>query len=96
MKVVYHPRVRKDVSQAQRRYDRISVRLGDEFWEELMALIDKAASNPLRYRIYSEPLRRANLKRFPYHFLFRVVSEGIRVTVIRHNKRHPGFGLDRR
>ena len=96
MKVDYHPRVQKDVSHAQRHYDRISVRLGDDFWDELMAFIDKAAKNPLRYRLYSEPLRRANLKRFPYHLLFRVVSEGIRVTVIRHNKRHPSFGLDRR
>ncbi len=96
MKVVYHPRVRKDVAQAQRYYDRISTQLGDDFWQELMALVDRAAKTPLRYHIYSEPLRRANLKRFPYHVLFRTVSDGIRVTVLRHNKRHPKFGLDRR
>lgn len=96
MKVIYHRLVHKDVSHAQRHYDRISVRLGDEYWEELMTLVEKAATTPQRYRIYSEPLRRANLKRFPYHFLFRVVSEGIRVTVVRHNKRHPDYGLTRR
>jgi plasmid stabilization system protein ParE len=96
MKVVYHRLVHKDVSQAQRHYDRISIQLGDEFWDELMALIEKAATNPLRYRAYSEPLRRANLKRFPYHFLFRVISEGIRITVVRHNKRHPNYGVTRR
>ena len=56
MKVDYHPRVQKGVSQAQHHYDRISVHLGDDFWEELMALIDKAAKNPLRYRLYSESL----------------------------------------
>jgi plasmid stabilization system protein ParE len=96
MRVVYHPRVQKDVSEAQRHYDRISVQLGDDFWAELTALLEKAATNPLRYRVHTEPLRRANLKRFPYHLLFRVVSEGIRVTVVRHNKRHPSFGLERR
>ena len=96
MKVVYHPRVRTDVTQAQHYYDRVSTQLGVEFWEELMTLIDKAAETPLRYRVYSEPLRRANLKRFPYHFLFRTVPEGIRITVLRHNQRHPRFGLERR
>lgn len=96
MKVVYNPCVQTDVSQALRRYDQISPRLGDSFWAELMALIEQAAANPLRFTVYSEPLRRANLRRFPYHFLFRVVSDGIRITVVRHNKRHPSHGLSRK
>jgi hypothetical protein len=59
MKVVYHPRVPNDVAQAQCYYDRISVRLGDDFWAELTTLIEKAVEHPLRFRIYSEPFRRA-------------------------------------
>ena len=96
MKVVYHRLVHQDVSKAQRHYDRISVRLGDDFWDELMTLIEKASTTPLRYPVYSKPLRRANLKRFPYHFLFRMVSDGIRITVVRHNKRRPDYASDRR
>jgi hypothetical protein len=36
------------------------------------------------------------MKRFPYVILFRVLDEpAIRVTVIKHEKRHPACGLDR-
>jgi hypothetical protein len=36
------------------------------------------------------------LRRFPYHFLFREIPGGIRITVIRHHKQHPELGLERR
>ena len=37
------------------------------------------------------------MKRFPYMILFRIVGEDwIRVTVVKHEKRHPAFGLHRR
>jgi toxin ParE1/3/4 len=37
------------------------------------------------------------MKRFPYVILFRSVDdEVIRVTVVKHEKRHPAFGLGRR
>jgi hypothetical protein len=35
------------------------------------------------------------LKRFPYHFLFREIPNGIRVTVVRHNKQQPERGVER-
>ncbi len=38
MRVVYHPAVQRDVNRVLRRYDQISPRLGDAFWEELMML----------------------------------------------------------
>jgi hypothetical protein len=36
------------------------------------------------------------LKRFPYHFLFREISGGIRITVVRHHRQHPARGLEER
>jgi hypothetical protein len=36
------------------------------------------------------------LSRFPYHFLFREMPDGIRITVIRHHKQRPEHGLKRR
>ena len=47
MKVVYHPSVQRDVSRILRHYDSINDRLGDDFWNELNALINQA---PLRIR----------------------------------------------
>lgn len=96
MRVVYHPDVQRDVSRILRHYDRINVRLGDEFWRELNALIQQAAASPERFHADSSLRRRANLKRFPYHFLFKPVPDGIRVLVVRHHKRSPEHGGARR
>jgi toxin ParE1/3/4 len=96
MKVVYHPAVQGDVSRILRYYDSISGRLGDEFWDELNSFIQQAASNPQRFHFEARDRRRVNLRRFPYHFLFREVPDGIRITVIRHHKQRPGHGLKRR
>jgi hypothetical protein len=39
---------------------------------------------------------RVNLRRFPYHFLFRIVGDSVRILVVRHDRRHPSFGIRRR
>ena len=96
MKVGYHPAVQKDVNRALRRYDQFSRRLGDEFWAELNKYIQTAAATPLRFHPYLRDLRRANLKRFPYHFLYRILSDRLRVIAVRHHKQRPTFGLQRR
>ena len=96
MKVVYHPDVQRDVSRILRYYDGINDRLGDEFWEELNSFIGKAAANPHWFHFETRDRRRVNLRRFPYHFLFRDIPGGIRVTVVRHHKHRPERGLERR
>jgi len=95
MKVVYHPAVQEDVSKILRHYDAINDRLGDEFWEELNSFIAQAAANPGRFHFDTSGRRRVNLKRFPFHFLFREVSGGIRITVVRHHQQHPDRGIGR-
>ena len=69
--------------------------LGDEFWEELNAFIDSAAANPQRFHFDEKHRRRVNLSRFPYHFLFREIPGGIRITVVRHHRHNPEFGSRR-
>ena len=95
-RVVYHPAVQKDVSAILRHYDGISRRLGDEFWAELMACIERAAQHPERCHPADSGQRRVNLRRFPFHFLFRVKPDCMRITVVRHHKQHPRTGLLRR
>jgi plasmid stabilization system protein ParE len=94
MKVVYHPDVQRDVSRILRHYDRIHPKLGDAFWSELNALV-KQAENPQHFHFDQSGRRRVNLKRFPYHFLFRETAAGIRIIVVRGHKQHPGLGKQR-
>ena len=96
MSVVYHPDVQRDVSRILRHYDAINDRLGDEFWAALNSAIQLAAANPQHFHLEGRNRRRVNLERFPYHFLYREIAGGIRITVVRHHRRHPGHGLERR
>lgn len=96
MTVTYHPSVQRDVNRILRYYQDISGRLADEFWDELLGSIAAAAKNPERFHFAEEGLRRANLQKFPYHFLFRTLTDRIRITVVRHNKRHPRHAIRRK
>jgi len=73
----------------------VSGKLGDEFWHELCAATANAQRFPERHHFDATGLRRASLKRFPVHLLFRVFPDYIRVTVIRHDQRHPRYGAKR-
>ena len=96
MRVMLHRGVYTDVSEIMDYYERVAgPDLADDFYKELRAFMAKAANQPLRFRIYERDLRRVNLTRFPYHFLFRMKEESIRVLVVRHNSRHPSVGLER-
>ena len=95
MRLAYHPLVQRDVNGILRHYDKISPRLGDEFWTELMRLVELVATKPGRFHIADRGLRRANMRRFPYHVLFRESPVGIRVIVVRHDRRHPSYGTRR-
>jgi len=73
----------------------VSQRLGDEFKTELRRVTALAAAKPGRFHLVRPGFRRANLKRFPYHFIYRELPDGIRVTPVRHRLREPGFGMER-
>lgn len=70
--------------------------LADDFYEELRAFLQNAAESPESYAIRDRDLRRVNLERFPYHFLFRIAGDTVRILVIRHHSRRPSLGTHRR
>jgi toxin ParE1/3/4 len=46
--------------------------------------------------IVRNDIRRALMKRFPYQIHFRILpGEAIRITVVKHEKRHPAYGMNR-
>ena len=96
MKLVLHRRIRSDVDEIMDYYESAEhPELAQDFYRELRGLILDAVRRPQRYYFFKADLRRANLKRFPYHFLYRVVGDHVRVLVVRHHRRHPDYGLDR-
>jgi toxin ParE1/3/4 len=97
MRLVLHPQVYSDIDKIMERYERVATRqLADEFYVELRRFMAEAARHPEHFAIRERHIRRVNLERFPFHFLFRIVGGTVRVLVVRHHRRHPSFGMRRR
>ena len=63
-----------------------------------MARLNDVAVHPERFPFYlgHTNYRRARLHRFPHVIVFRILRDRIRVAVIKHEKRHPAFGMARK
>ena len=97
MRLIFHPKIYSDIAQVMEYYERVaSADLADEFYAELQLLMRDATKRPESFPIRERDIRRANLRRFPYHFLFRMTSDAVRILVVRHHKREPSLGTGRR
>lgn len=93
----FNARVSKDLEEALAFYqDEGGPGLADRFFNQWMNRIDQVRINPEQFPFFDQGIRRVNLERFPYHLLYRIKPAGIRIFVIRHDKRNPTFGLRRR
>lgn len=96
MRLVLHPKVSSDVQAIMEYYERVAgSELVDDFYSELRRFMLEAAGRPESFSIRERELRRVNLHRFPYHFLFRIVGDSVRILVVRHHRRHPSLGIRR-
>ena len=97
MTIEYHPAVAEELEEIRDYYESKSDGLGQEFVSEFERQVLKIAEMPSRWMIVRDDLRRALMRRFTYVIFFRHVGgEILRVTVVKHEKRHPAFGLSRR
>ena len=93
--ILYHSSIQREIREALDYYGGVSEQLSVDFWDELTSAFDYARRFPYRHHFDSSGRRRGNLKRFPYHFLFRVSDSVVKITVVRHNSRNPGYGSRR-
>jgi plasmid stabilization system protein ParE len=97
MRLEFHSIARSDVSRIMDYYeDAGGQELADEFYEELWSCINKAVDSPEGYAVRERDIRRVNLERFPFHFLYRIVDDRIRILAVRHHRRRPSLGMHRR
>lgn len=98
MNVGFHEDALKDACEAFNYYNEISPGLAQGFEDELAKTVAGIKARPLRHHLTQcGCFRRANLKRFPYCILYEVneAEDWIRIIVIRHDRREPGYGMDR-
>ena len=97
MKLHYHRLVQREVNEAVGWYEGCRDGLGDDFFLKLKAALDAILANPESHGFWlsSKTVRRAKLKRFPYAVLYEIRPGKIRILCVRHDKRHPGYGMSR-
>ena len=96
MQLEFHRQVASDISRIMDHYeDAGGQQLADEFYVELTSFFQRAAASPEAYAVRERDIRRVNLERFPFHFLFRIVNDRVRVLVVRHHSRRPSLGVRR-
>lgn len=97
MRIEYHPAVAGELEEIRDWYQEQSPGLGKDLVDEFERHVLFIAAMPGRWMILKEDVRRALMKRFPYVIYFRIVEgDAIRVTVVKHERRHPGYGAQRR
>ena len=96
MRLIFHPKVYGDIDKIMEHYEQVATsELANEFYRELGEFMAEAAARPESFTIRARDIRRVNLHRFPYHFLFRIVGDTVRILVVRHHRRHPSAGMER-
>ena len=96
MRLVLHPKVYSDIDRIMAYYEEVATpELANEFYAELRDFMVEASEPPESFAIRERDIRRVNLHRFPYHFLFRSTGDVIRILVVRHHSRHASLGIRR-
>ncbi|MBN8421398.1 MAG: type II toxin-antitoxin system RelE/ParE family toxin [Verrucomicrobia bacterium] len=97
MKLSYHRRVQAEVDEAVDWYEEQSAGLGEDFFakfKDALALIE-ACPEGFSFWLASSSVRRVKLRRFPYDVLYEIRPGRVRVLCLRHEKRHPRYGVGR-
>jgi plasmid stabilization system protein ParE len=98
MTLEFHPAVQQDFNSAIDYYAAGGGgQLADRFEAELRDCLAAIKSGPRQYAFYqgSTAFRRIRLRSFPYHFVYREKLDVVRVTILKHEKLHPRFGMKR-
>ena len=95
--IIFYRLVQRDMNGIQRFHSaEASPEASDRFYEQFLEMVERALNAPAMFHPVYGTIRRANIKGFPYHFLYREIQTGIRVLVLRHDKRHASFELSRK
>jgi plasmid stabilization system protein ParE len=83
--VITHPEADREINQARAWYDEISPDLGNDFARRVLESLELIADNPRLYAEIGDGLRRAFVRRFPYHVNYRIGSDRVTVLAVFHS-----------
>jgi plasmid stabilization system protein ParE len=98
MSLEYHPAVQKDFNDALDYYEgKAGWHVADRFEAEFRTSVAALKAGPTRFPFYqgSRLFRRVRLKNFPYVIVYRENPGVIRITLLKHERRHPLYERQR-
>ena len=98
MQVIYHPEVEADLVEAALFYESREAGLGSDFLNLFDAAVAVIAEAPERWAVVDEEerIRRYHMRRFPFSVEYRIVPQGVQILTVKHGRRHPNHGRERR
>ena len=97
MIIEHHPSIESELKDIINFDNKWSQGLGDEFIEEFNRQISLIALSPQQWVIIEDNIRRSMMRRFPFVIYFREIGGNtLRVTVVKHQRRQPNHGKDRK
>ena len=97
MNLELHPAAETDVEDAAEFYKREgSPALAARFIQEFKRVSNLLLRNPTFGPPQPRGRRSFSLDAFPYSVIYRQIDDGIKILVVKHDNRRPGFGNSRR
>jgi toxin ParE1/3/4 len=91
-----HPAAERDVWEAAAFYEREgSPALAARFVKEFRRLCESLLEHPEIGSTRSGGKRGLSMSDFPYTVIYRVLADELRILVVKHDRRRPGYGSTR-
>jgi toxin ParE1/3/4 len=95
MKLEFHPSAELELIEAATYYEELVPGLGWRFEAEVRRAVDLLLQRPTIGAEADSILRKFVLVRFPYTLYYSVTNDVLRVEVVAHQRRRPGYCRDR-
>lgn len=96
MEIFFHPMARREMDAAALYYESKTRHAGWKFYEAIEIQLQNIMDHPLAYPPVLRTLRQAPVPKFPYHLVFQLDEDNnIRIIAVAHQKRKPGYWVNR-
>lgn len=91
MRLEFHPEAALELIEAALHYEQQVAGLGWRFEAEIRHVIDLLLDHPDLGQQVDPDLRRIILPRFPFSMIYSVTTDALRIEVVAHQSRLPGY-----
>ena len=91
----FAPDAEAELEEAAHYYDARAAGLGQAFLEEVRSAVEAVLSHPEAAPVVRGTIRCKTIRRFPYNLLYSIEPDRIRIHVVMHKRRRPGYWIDR-